>query len=355
MMVGWKRWSRRDALVMACAAWVGGLQAAPVGAALDRPAVLTRRAPQAVLQAATAAGSRLVAVGERGIVLLSDDNGTSWRQAPTPTSVGLTAVQFVDAEHGWAVGHGGVVLHTQDGGRTWQKQFDGVQVAQSMLTAAEAAGDERSLTEARRWVDDGPDKPFLALHFFDRQTGWVVGAFNLAFFTADGGVTWQSVSARLDNPKQLHLYALRVQGDVMLLAGEQGLVLLSRDRGQTFQRLSTPYRGSFFTAEIAGDGDFVVAGLRGNAWRSRDGGGSWRELPGGPRVNITGSARSAAGQVMLASQAGLLLAVDGDQLKVAAGDLKLLNGVWPLPQGRWLALTFDGPTVVNLGQKGAAK
>ncbi len=54
--------------------------------------------------------------GERGIVLLSDDAGVSWRQAKVPVSVSLTAVQFVDAEQGWAVGHLGVVLHTQDGG-----------------------------------------------------------------------------------------------------------------------------------------------------------------------------------------------------------------------------------------------
>ena len=52
------------------------------------------------------AGQRMVAVGERGHVMLSDDQGATWRQAKSvPTRVLLTAVFFVDSEYGWAVGH----------------------------------------------------------------------------------------------------------------------------------------------------------------------------------------------------------------------------------------------------------
>src|SRR5437868_1957139 len=38
----------------------------------------------------------------------------------------LTAVTFVDADHGWAVGDRGVIWHTSDGGRTWKLQKSGV-------------------------------------------------------------------------------------------------------------------------------------------------------------------------------------------------------------------------------------
>ncbi|WP_430515935.1 WD40/YVTN/BNR-like repeat-containing protein, partial [Pseudomonas fluorescens] len=72
--------------------------ATPRVALLDQAALQSAKAAHSVLLAVTRAGERLVAVGERGIVLLSDDSGVSWRQAKVPVSVSLTAVQFVDAQ-----------------------------------------------------------------------------------------------------------------------------------------------------------------------------------------------------------------------------------------------------------------
>ncbi|HET6802643.1 MAG TPA: glycosyl hydrolase, partial [Casimicrobiaceae bacterium] len=66
------------------------------------------------------AGPRLVAVGDYGVVVLSDDAGTTWRQArAVATRDLLTAVTFVDANRGFAVGHGGTILRTDDGGESW--------------------------------------------------------------------------------------------------------------------------------------------------------------------------------------------------------------------------------------------
>ena len=41
----------------------------------------------AVFLAADKAGERVVVVGERGMIRLSDDRGTSWRSAPVPVNV----------------------------------------------------------------------------------------------------------------------------------------------------------------------------------------------------------------------------------------------------------------------------
>src|SRR5512134_1715805 len=94
--------------LLACSAAFAAPQA-PVGPALERPALASRHAQRSVLLGAAQAGARLVAVGERGIVLLSDDEGAHWEQVPVPVSVSLTAVRFADERLGWAVGHGGVV------------------------------------------------------------------------------------------------------------------------------------------------------------------------------------------------------------------------------------------------------
>ncbi|NIQ26341.1 MAG: hypothetical protein GTN88_07370, partial [Gammaproteobacteria bacterium] len=65
------------------------------------------------------AGDRLVAVGEQGHIIFSDDNGTSWTHAAVPVSLMLTAATFPTAERGWAVGHEAIVLTSEDSGSTW--------------------------------------------------------------------------------------------------------------------------------------------------------------------------------------------------------------------------------------------
>ena len=148
---------------------------AAVDVPLKTPAMQVSAAQNGVLIDLARAGTRLVAVGERGLVVFSDDNGQSWHQASVPVSVSLTAVQFVDAQQGWAVGHAGVVLATRDGGEHWTLQLDGVRVAQLELEAAKAeqataANPDDALARvqtAERLVADGADKPFLALQFID--------------------------------------------------------------------------------------------------------------------------------------------------------------------------------------------
>jgi photosystem II stability/assembly factor-like uncharacterized protein len=283
-----------------------------------RHATLSAHAAQAVTLGIARAGKRLVAVGERGLVLLSDDGGTQWRQVPVPTSVTLAAVKFATPEAGWAVGHYGVVLATRDGGLSWQIQFDGTRAAelaqeaalakQSALAASppEAARMAKSVTEAARLVADGPDKPFLDLHFTDERHGFIVGAYNLLFETDDGGASWAPRLDALDNPKGNHLYAITGLGKVLYIAGEQGVLFRSDDGGRSFIRLACEYAGSWFALALLPDGAVVVGGLRGNAYRSSDQGASWRKVAGLPPVSILSLAVAPDHTLWLGNQAGQL-------------------------------------------------
>lgn len=104
-------------------------QASSLPPPLEAKARPVKQLTRVAVQAMARAGDRLVAVGERGVVLLSDDEGRHWRQASVPVSVTLTSLAFVDDKIGWAVGHGGVVLHSIDAGATWSKQIDGAGLA----------------------------------------------------------------------------------------------------------------------------------------------------------------------------------------------------------------------------------
>ena len=170
-----------------------------------------------------------------------------------PVSVTLTGVQFTSEKRGFAIGHGGVVLRTDDAGQTWKRMLDGRRVP-ALLSPPDAA---------RRAEIEGPDKPWLALHFTDDLNGMVVGAFGMALETADGGQTWRSFADRLANPRSLHLYAVHRREDQIWITGEQGLYALSADGGRKFAVLPTPYRGSFFALRPLDDGSTLIGGLRG--------------------------------------------------------------------------------------------
>ncbi|CAN7457211.1 YCF48-related protein [Duganella sp. LjRoot269] len=332
----------------AAPAWAAGAPDAPPGAvaaARLRPAVTAQHAAQAVMLGAATAGTRIVAVGERGIILLSDDQGKNWRQAAAPISVTLTAVRFADAQHGVAVGHAGVALTSADGGAHWEATLDGQRIAALALAAAKARDNDAAIREAERLAADGADKPLLDVCLLGGGRMLAVGAYGLAFGSDDGGRTWTSWMDRIDNPKGLHLNTVRRGGDAILIGGERGLALLSTDGGRTFRRLELPYQGSFFTAELpaANDHELVLAGLRGNAWRSTDGGRSWQQLASPMPVSITASAIRADGSLLFANQAGLLLTVQGQALAPSpAAPLPPLNGVLDLRNGQLLALTMQG-------------
>src|SRR6187399_939743 len=131
----------------------------------NKPAEIEPLAAGSLLLDLAVAGVRLVAVGERGHVLISDDQGASWRQAKSvPTRVMLTAVFFIDAQYGWAVGHDETILNTVDGGENWTRSH----------FAPEA------------------QQPLLDLWFANRVSGIAVGAYGAYFTTNDGGRHWSS-------------------------------------------------------------------------------------------------------------------------------------------------------------------
>jgi photosystem II stability/assembly factor-like uncharacterized protein len=260
--------------------------AAPFRDVLDTPASPSPLAARSLLTGLARAGSRIVAVGQRGHVLFSDDAGKSWAQASVPVSSDLVAVHFAAPERGWAVGHDGVILASSDAGKTWARQLDGRQLG-----------------------PQGTESPLLDVWFDDASHGHAVGAFGLLLRTADGGTTWQPLQPLADNPKSLHLYAVRRVGGELYITGEQGLLL--KWDGSRFAALTSPYAGTLFG--LVGNERAVLAhGLRGNVVRSTDGGRSWASVPTGVGVGLTASTVDGRGRLLIASQAGHVLASSDD-------------------------------------------
>lgn len=328
-----------------------GAPAAPavpaVPAALTEPALISPKALGASTLAVARAGDRLVAAGERGTVLWSDDGGKTWQQARVPVRAGLTALRFVDARTGWAVGHLGVILKTEDGGKTWTLQLDGVRAAQALLAAAT---DDASRRAAQRLVEEGADKPWFDLEALDGQRVIAVGAYGLAMATRDGGRTWDPLPLRAVNPRGLHLYGVRAvggPGGAWVIAGEQGLLLRSSDDGVSFTALASPYKGSFFGLLSTRSGALLAYGLRGSVYRSGDAGASWDKVELGTPVSLqAGLERADRGELTLLAQNGELFVSTDDGHRFTrrpppAGPLPAA-GLAAAPDGAWVIASLRG-------------
>jgi photosystem II stability/assembly factor-like uncharacterized protein len=284
-----------------------------VAVELNRPATITPRAKAGLFTSIANAGSRLVAVGEQGRILLSDDNGLSWRQVATPTSVTLTKVRFATSQEGWAVGQMGIVLHTKDGGLTWQKQFDDIAAGKIMLSAAQAAvaagsnaTTQANLQAAQIMVGGGPNVPFLTVLPLSPTNVLIAGGFGIAFSSSDGGATWQSIAADIPNPNGLHIYDLVEDQTSLVGVGEQGFLLLGCLNG-VFANPAPPSPGSFFGALLASDHSVIIFGLQGAIFRSNDKGSDWTKSASHVGAGIDCGVVLRNGDVVLGDIAGDLL------------------------------------------------
>ncbi|NTV71965.1 MAG: hypothetical protein HGA71_17685 [Azonexaceae bacterium] len=285
---------------------------------LERPAEMHPRVESSVFLSVVRAGKRLVAVGEQGRIVLSDDNGASWKQVPSPTSVTLTAVHFAGDKQGWAVGHSGIVLHSTDGGQTWEKQLDGVQAAKLHGAGVQALGSDTpnlpaQQRNAQQLLADGADKPFLDVYFENENKGWIIGAYGIAFTTNNGGKQWETIIPGITNPKSRHLYSVRPVADKRYVVGEQGTLLVN-EGDKRFSAIPSPYNGTYFGVISGNQRELVLYGLRGNVFWSGNEGRDWKKVEVGSAVTLTAATRLDNGNLLLADETGRVLrSTDGGQ------------------------------------------
>ncbi|MFU8895217.1 MAG: WD40/YVTN/BNR-like repeat-containing protein [Gammaproteobacteria bacterium] len=267
-------------------------------------------------------GATFVAVGDRGHVLISEDDGRNWTQKRTPTRSLLTGVWFHDRNLGWAVGHDAVILRTEDGGETWCRVH---------------------------WAPEF-ETPLLDVWFADESNGFAIGAYGYFLRSADGGLSWQEEEldfveygdvadpdadqdaddeyaddddAGWDDGElggiagDLHLNRIIPGNGEVFLAAEAGTIFRSDDGGFTWIALDPSYEGSFFGGVRLADDSLLVFGLRGNMFRSWDGGENWRGITLPVDTSLFGGARLADGGVAVVGTAGvMLISREGDRFRL---------------------------------------
>jgi photosystem II stability/assembly factor-like uncharacterized protein len=244
-----------------------------------RPGTVVEIKPGRIILLSVAhAGDRLVAVGERGFAMLSDDAGKTWRAVGTPTTRTLTDVEFEDAKRGVAAGHGGSIVRTADGGESWTA----VDVEQ----------------------DAGVDS-FLGVTSLGGGHFAAYGAFGLYMDSTDYGATWQRrrvISEEFEN----HISQVVKGHGVLGLVAEYGTLARSEDGGATWTEVQSPYTGSFFGAVVARDGSILTFGMRGKIFRSADRAVTWQAIETGTTQAFNGGTVLSDGRIVLVGNNGLI-------------------------------------------------
>lgn len=246
-------------------------------------------ATQAVFLDLAAVGDRVVAVGERGIVVYADDR-ENWTQAQVPVRGTLTAVTFLDERTGFAVGHDAVILRTADAGATWtQVQFD-----------------------------PASQNVYLNVRFRTRDWGYIVGTNGQLLITRDGGDTWKAQTLSVEEWYQNHLFDIVWNGETTLVAAEKGVLYRSADGMGGWEPVDSPYEGSWFGAEAVSGGHVLLYGMSGRIYLSDSGGVQWTRVSAATQQFLYDAQRLDGGDVLVVGAGGVYGLVD-----VQAGTMRV--------------------------------
>lgn len=313
-------------------------------------AIHSDRSARSQLLAVASNGKRLLAVGERGFIVYSDDDGISWKQAnKVPVSVTLTSVSFIDKARAIASGHMGVVLASNDSGATWNKELDGVQLIERMKIWAsasdlpDAASSKIKISNSiyQMFSSDGPDKPFFATEQISGSEYVAVGAFGLAIKYSSISKIWSPLFNETAAADSKHIYGWVQLETNSVVVGEQGLVLVGKNL-EKFEKVEVPLKGTLFGIAKINDTSAFAYGLNGGIIKSFDSGQIWKKIPIDTDSAITSGSVLLDGRLAVGTGAGDLYISD----KLHSGFVKVhtakmpINGLVQTPSG---AIVLVGP------------
>ncbi len=200
------------------------------------------------------------AIGDFGLVLYTDDGGKTWNRG-TNSSMGLYALDSLDATTCVAAGRDGNVTMTNDGGKSWKR------------------------------LADVPVLHVKSVSFVNSSLGWIASK-GWVGETVDGGSSWKAIPLP-PGVVMAETVACRAPGQAALLSSD-GRLFATSDGGTQWNELSKPidrndpsfkpmFTGDNHCAELRFSGDRVTLVLLGSTKKgfalrelvSADGGKTW--------------------------------------------------------------------------------
>jgi photosystem II stability/assembly factor-like uncharacterized protein len=207
-------------------------------------------------------------VGSKGLVLVSFDEGQSWRRralrerdgGPELQDLDLLTIRFApDGITGWIGGEDGIIYYTGDAGRSWKPRYapfsdqNIFRVAPIDAQSACAVGTDGTLLctadEGIHWNSHRFDQ-YVDLNdvTFVGSNGWAVGAYRTILCTNDAGEHWhlQRGGNRMVLDEESYFAVAFKDPQHGWVAGLSGEIVYTTDGGTTWQQVSGASRPSLF-------------------------------------------------------------------------------------------------------------
>ena len=253
-----------------------------------------------LLAAAFAAGLRVVAAGDDGVTVVSDDAGTTWARLGERLPLTFTRIRAVSASLVFAVGPNGTLARTSDGGRSWASL--GVSTSEDVVDvsfadafvgyAVDAAGTVlRTENGGVSWqiLNTGYSATPQAVLALDPRTVLLIGGRGVLRST-DGGDTFSRVRARI--VAAARLFNVDRAGGRVFAYGSKNIVA-SSDRGRTWKKVLRPRKALLASLDFVSARTGFVLGQDGQLFKTRNGGRRWSDLSGVGSDDATGMAFSS--------------------------------------------------------------
>ena len=221
--------------------------------------------PHDALYAMARADDALWAVGGHGMVLRSPDNGKSWERLASPGDFAALDVTTGDSQP-VLVGQAGKAFEAVGGGNGWKALETGTD--QRLLSVTDLAGGGQM----------------------------AVGAFGTIIMRNPNSDSFEPITvdweALVEDGFEPHLYdVLQTKSGTILISGEFGMVLRSRDNGKSWS-VHNNDDASVFALHEASNGLLMGVGQAGYIISSGDDGESWQSSASGTEANLLGVSSS---------------------------------------------------------------
>ncbi|MFO0562586.1 MAG: YCF48-related protein [Polyangiales bacterium] len=214
------------------------------------------------LQSVWGSGLNVVSVGRAGAIVTSHDLGITWRVRPSHTSEDLQSVWGDGRGVVVAVGNNGAILRSEDWGDSWAKlswRFPphSTQTPDSGLIRQEAGAG--TLTEL--WGDAASGEL------------WASGRFGIVAHSTDRGRTWSAIDTGV--PADLYAIWANPARGVVIVAGREGTILKSTDRGAHWTSRMSNVRATLLSIHNDSGNNLTAVGWFGTVISSSDLGDNW--------------------------------------------------------------------------------
>jgi photosystem II stability/assembly factor-like uncharacterized protein len=221
-------------------------------------------------------------VGDNGIMLTTNNRGSTWIRFSLGVQSNLNSLKFIDDYTGFIVGDNGLILKTDCRWRAWDvvsvasnyyntdvsfsNELNGIVVGYKYLVAPEAPLSYASILVTHdgglTWSDKSPNLTgkFNSVVTFDKDNAIAVGSAGLVAFTTDRGENWYFRRITTSN-----LNSVRVcpKNDMKVIVGDNGTIFISKDDAR--YRWVDYSIGRFYDITSIcqkADNTFVMAGIK---------------------------------------------------------------------------------------------